>query len=107
MTELYANALSRVITVPEKMLCSVFLGPCSCKLALPAEGSDQEVAGTQMVTAGEPRAAQRGGVAFKSNELAADREGHLSTRKSLTNWGTVCLDSDHWDLYIRAFRTTI
>lgn len=36
---------------------------------------------------------------FESNELVAEREGCLSTRKSLNDWGTVSLNSDHWDIY--------
>lgn len=65
------------------MLCT--FGLCPCELALPAEGSDQEVAGTQMVIAGGAGAARRSGVGFKSNELAAEREGCLGARKSLNN----------------------
>lgn len=72
------------------MLCS--FGSCPCKLALPAEGSEQEVVGTQMVIVREARAAPS--VGFRSNELAAERKECLSTRKSLNDRGTVCLDSE-------------
>lgn len=87
------------------MLC--ISGLCPCKLALSPEGNDQEVAGTQMVIAWEARAAQRSGGGLKSNELAAEREGCLSSRKRFNNRGTASLDSDHWDIYIEAYGTTI
>lgn len=61
------------------MLCIFGIYPC--KLALPAEGSDQEVSEAQMVIAWEARAAQRSGVGFKVM-LAAEREGSLSTGKN-------------------------
>lgn len=62
-----------------------FFGPWPCKLVLPTEESDQEVAGMLMVIAWEARAVGRSGVAFEMNGLAAEREGCLSTRKRLND----------------------
>lgn len=50
-----------------------FFGPWPCKLVLPTEESDQEVAGMLMVIAWEARAVGRSGVALEMNGLAAER----------------------------------